>query len=293
MNSVRNLFACLASAVVALAGIGNSQAQSGTAVGSFPSIKEIEKAAQSELQKAKPGEAAPSQPKKTISPAAAAPPAASSLPARPAAPLALPSPVAMPQDASTPAARNARLTSLLQQYGLDEPIPLEVLHGRFYVAVSLSIPDRTLKTIIHQAAAAGATVIFNGVDGTLEKTLQRLNQLMEEPLPIAQRASGMPQDMKAWPEALSDLSVRIAPKLFERFQISEVPAFVLVMPAGASDACRNIECSGYNDFLHASGDVSLAHALDAMARARPAYRATAGYFANRLSLGPRVKKEQP
>jgi type-F conjugative transfer system pilin assembly protein TrbC len=294
MKSIRNLIVCSAAAIAGLASTGQAGAQGAATAGGagFPSIADIEKAAQTELQKSKRGDA-PALPPKKASPTVPAPAPAAAIPLpRPVAPQALPSQLApAPQQAATPAARAARLTSLLQQYGIDEPIPTEVLHGKLYVAVSLSIPEQTLKALVHQAAAAGAGVILNGFDGTLEKTIQRINRVLEEPLPVAQRASGMPQDMKAVPESLSDLSVRIAPHLFERFQITEVPAFVLVTPAGASDECRSSDCSGYMDFLHLSGDVSVAHALDAMARARPAYRASVGYFANRANLSTRVKKE--
>lgn len=255
-----------------------------TAVPRFPSIEEIQRAAQPELHKRQPS-AVPAPPlpaHANPSPPPAPPQAATQPAAGPAAPAAKD-----PRQEAT-----ARLMALLRQYGAQDALPPQALRGSLFVAVSFSMPPETLRRLIQQTTAAGGSVILRGLDGSPVKTRERIVRIVGEPVQ-AQRNQGQPGAPElALPASLQAMSIRVSPRMFERFDIREVPAFVLVSPAGSHDDCKAPDCAAWRDFVSVHGDVSLAYAMDAIARMKPAYRAPAEYFAQRAGSSPAPTQEK-
>ena len=241
----------------------------------FPTIEEALKAARGELGNLG------SAPGPTPAPAPAKPPGATgtvrgptSEPMRPAArstPVGPPTATREPP-VSDPIAQGARLNALLKQYGSKQEVPATLLYGKLFVAISFSMPDQVLKSLLMQAKAAGATVIVRGLSGSLKGTQERIARLMPSRTasknPIGSQQAGA-------------FSIRTSARSFERFGISEVPAFVLVPPRGAREDCQTSGCPSYGEFVMATGDVSVAYAMDAIRRVRPDLGAAAEFFAKR------------
>lgn len=236
-------------------------------------MEELSRAAEVELRKggvATPGAVVRVLPSPALKPptAVAAPPAS----ALPQEVLKQPN----PRDAAS-----ARLTDLMQQYGVSQPLPVSVLKGSLYVAVSFSMPEETVRKLIYQATWAGAGVILKGFDGTPARTRDRIMRIVGEARATPAVPAGQPVNAMTFPKGLENISVRVAPKLFDRFDIREVPAFVLVSPKGSHDDCRNADCEAYKDFVTVQGDVSVAHALETIGRLRPGFRSSADYYTKR------------
>lgn len=130
-----------------------------------------------------------------------------------------------------------------------------------YVFVSLSIPEPSLRRLLAQAAQARATVLVRGLsEGSLRKTAARLQSLIGQ----------------------QPLALHIDPRPFERFDIGQVPTFVLASAALSSD-CTDRLCQEGTPYIRTSGDVSLDYALAYMQRtAPPAWVSAADPYLQRL-----------
>lgn len=168
-----------------------------------------------------------------------------------------------------------RLKAMLRQHGVSYEPPAALLHGKLYVAISFSMPEASLKKILRQAKAAGATVILRGLSGTAKATQERLSQMLpsQQGAPVASTAQ------------LPPLIMRTSPRAYERFAITEVPAFVLVPPGAARDDCETPACREYGNFAMVTGDVSLGYAMSAIGRAKPELREAAEFFSRQSAAG--------
>ena len=139
---------------------------------------------------------------------------------------------------------------------------------QLYVFVSTSMPDITLKRLLTQASRIDGSLILRGlVDGDMAKTKNKVMQLLETD------ASGNTQ---------IDGGLSIDPTLFERFDISQVPSFVVTnTPA---ERCNKIDCPS-TDYARLSGDTTLEYALETIAREAPAVRESAQTLLKRMTGG--------
>ena len=119
------------------------------------------------------------------------------------------------------------------------------------IFVSFSMPPPALSRLVDQAARAGATLLLRGmVDGSLQKTVLRVQQL------IGARKVGF----------------QIDPQAFDRFSVSVTPTFVLIKDGAASAEqarCAAGTCYAAGSFVSTAGDVSLDYALEFFERAAP------------------------
>lgn len=141
------------------------------------------------------------------------------------------------------------------------------------IFVSFAIPEVTLKRLVDQAAAAGATLVLRGmVDGSLRATAARVQQLLGK----------------------RQIAMQMDPRLFDRYAIDATPSFVLVRgqsEATSSDPdgqapCTAGRCAPTNSFVAVAGDVSLDFALKHLAHSAPAFGREAGFFLKRLRASP-------
>lgn len=125
----------------------------------------------------------------------------------------------------------------------NEPPPL--------VFVSFSMPDDSLRSLLMEAARTDSPLVLRGlVENSMERTVARLGEL------LGSGDSGETTD-KPTP------SIAIDPTLFDRFDVDNVPAFVLPLEVIAS--CTQAGCP-ITENLKVAGNVSLAYALGVMAR---------------------------
>lgn len=116
-----------------------------------------------------------------------------------------------------------------------------------FVLVSLSLPQASLDRLAAQAGKAGATLVLRGVvDGSLTKTAEMTADVIRQH-PGAQ--------------------FQIDPTLFRRFNVDQVPTFVLSTsaPAIPGQTCGK-DCDAQGTFVRVSGDVTLDYALEHLAR---------------------------
>jgi len=126
---------------------------------------------------------------------------------------------------------------------------------RFYVFVSFSMPDITLRRLMQQAKRIGAPLVLRGmVEDDMNKTRIKVGKLLDA-------------DKKG--NASIDGGLSIDPTLYERFGVSVVPAFVLA--DAPVQACTQTGCVT-PDFVRLAGDVTLEYALESIAREVPAMR---------------------
>ncbi|ALP53709.1 hypothetical protein Tel_11490 [Candidatus Tenderia electrophaga] len=135
---------------------------------------------------------------------------------------------------------------------------------QFYVFVSFSMPDITLRRLMNQARHIGAPLVLRGlVENDMNKTRIKVGKLLDA-------------DKKG--NTSIDGGLSIDPTLYERFGVSVVPAFVLT--DAPVQACRQDGCPT-PDFVRLAGDVTLEYALESIAREVPAMRDDAqGLLAN-------------
>ena len=112
------------------------------------------------------------------------------------------------------------------------------------VMASLSMPDESLKALIHDVGAVGGRVILRGFyEGSLKATAARLQSLVEKD---------------------SDKSgVGIDPRLFQTFNVTAVPTFVI--PGGPIGECNTPGCipaAPPHDRI--SGNITLRYALETL-----------------------------
>jgi conjugal transfer pilus assembly protein TrbC len=132
------------------------------------------------------------------------------------------------------------------------------------VFASLGMPRASLERMVADAERVSAVMVLRGVQaGSLRQTAASIQQLLG------------PRKV-AW---------QIDPSLFKRFEVSAVPAVVLIDPARPVQvACGNDTCS-QPAFSKVTGDVSLGHALEAMERQDPEFSRLAALYGARLRGG--------
>lgn len=126
---------------------------------------------------------------------------------------------------------------------------------QFYVFVSFSMPDITLRRLLSQAQRVGAPLVLRGmVENDMNKTRIKVGKLLDA-------------DKKGNTTIEGGLS--IDPTLYERFSVSVVPSFVLT--DAPVQACTQAGCPT-PEFVRLAGDVTVEYALEAIAREVPAMR---------------------
>lgn len=166
-------------------------------------------------------------------------------------------------------ARNDIDRLLNQAQGQPHPSPMDERHGpQLYVFVSFSLPEITLKRLLTQARRIDASLILRGlVDDDLGKTKAKITQLLEAD------AQGNTQIKGGF---------AIDPTLFERFDITQAPSFVLTDAPAAR--CTESDCASI-DHVRLSGDIPIDYALETMAREAPAMKASAEQLLARMKGG--------
>lgn len=160
-----------------------------------------------------------------------------------------------------------RLLNQAQEQGQASQNPMDQKSGpQLYVFVSFSMPDITLKRLLTQAARIDGSLILRGlVDDNMGKTKDKIMQLMEAD------ESG---------HTLINGGFAIDPTLFQRFDIGQVPSFVLTnTPA---ERCNNNGCPD-TDFVRLSGDATVEYALETMVREAPdSMKSSARFLLDRM-----------
>ena len=161
------------------------------------------------------------------------------------------------------------ITKLLDQA---QGLPLDPMRQKsgpqLYVFVSFSMPEITLKRLLTQASRIEASLILRGlIDDDMGKTKTRIAQLLEADENGLTRIKG---------------GFAIDPTLFERFDIQQVPTFVLTdTPA---PRCTDAGCDDVS-YARLSGDTTLEYALQTMQREAPAMKASASKLLSRIRGG--------
>lgn len=168
---------------------------------------------------------------------------------------ALPQPVARPTIDLEAVARGYRAIEGAAAGALPSAEPT------LLVFVSFSLPEATLVRLVEQAAAARATLVLRGlVDGSLTQTVARAQALIGS-RPVA---------------------MQIDPLAFDRFGITQVPAFVLLRRGVEARACDASSCFAADAFVRTAGDVSIGYALEFIQRTAPGFAGEAEPFLRRL-----------
>jgi len=116
-----------------------------------------------------------------------------------------------------------------------------------FILVSFSMPPESIERLAAQAAKAGGALVLRGVvDNSLKKTAEIAGEFI-----------------KRHPGA----QFQVDPTLFRRFNVTQVPAFVLSAQAPESNTCGKA-CDPANTFVTVAGDVTLDYALEYIARQR-------------------------
>lgn len=142
-------------------------------------------------------------------------------------------------------------------------IPDELSSGpRLWVLVSLDLPAGSLRRLLQQAGRAHVALTLRGFQaGSLRKTVAAI-----------QRLAGR-----------SPVNIQIDPRPFDRFDIQQVPSFVL--STASEPACTAGRCAtpAANDtYIKTAGDVTLDYALQYMRREAPEYAADLDRYLQRL-----------
>lgn len=153
--------------------------------------------------------------------------------------------------------------------GQPQPSPMGERHGpQLYVFVSFSLPEITLKRLLTQARRIDASLILRGlVDDDLGKTKAKITQLLEADAQGNTRING---------------GFAIDPTLFEHFNITQAPSFVLT--DAPATRCTESDCASI-DHARLSGDIPIDYALETMAREAPAMKASAEQLLARMKSG--------
>lgn len=109
-----------------------------------------------------------------------------------------------------------------------------------YIFISTSIPIDTLKLLGEQSVRGGAALVLRGIPGGFDGY------------------TNMIQTLK--PVIATGAEIQIHPELFDRFEVSSVPAFVI---AKYEEGCQGNVCDA--ESIAVAGDVSLPFALEHLA----------------------------
>jgi len=163
----------------------------------------------------------------------------------------------------------ADITKLLDQDQDQQTDPMAQKSGpQLYVFVSFSMPEITLKRLLAQASQIEASLILRGlIDDDMGKTKTRIAQLLEADENDHTRIKG---------------GFAIDPTLYERFDIQQVPTFVLT--DSPAPRCTDTDCPEVS-FARLSGDTTLEYALETFRREAPAMKASAGELLSRIRGG--------
>ena len=150
---------------------------------------------------------------------------------------------AVPTDIEALARAGARLGSPGTQTTAASPLR---------IFITLEMPRASLQLLTDQAARSGAVLVLRGLKAnSMRETLAAVSSLIGE-------------RQVAWV---------IDPEAFARHRIERAPTFVLSLDDRADTATScGTDCRTPPAFVSVSGDVSLDHALDALARQRPEAR---------------------
>ncbi len=120
------------------------------------------------------------------------------------------------------------------------------------IFITLEMPRASLQLLTDQAARSGAVLVLRGLKAnSMRETLAAVSSLIGE-------------RQVAWV---------IEPEAFARHRIERAPTFVLSLDERADTATScGTDCRTPPAFVSVSGDVSLDHALDTLARQRPEVR---------------------
>ncbi|MEW8701733.1 MAG: type-F conjugative transfer system pilin assembly protein TrbC [Candidatus Thiodiazotropha sp.] len=145
------------------------------------------------------------------------------------------------------------LDALMARYGSPAPeLTASDSDERLLIFISASMPQASLKKLARQAAHVKAPLILRGfIEGNLDATARFMSDILGDGEPSA--------------HALID------PRLFDRFDVKQVPAVVLV-PDGACVAGVQTCPKTTLAHVHVAGDVTLDYALEHIARTRPEAR---------------------
>lgn len=128
-----------------------------------------------------------------------------------------------------------------------------------FIFASLTMPQASLKRLIHQANKLGASVIFNGFkDNSLKAMMMAVNALGE-----------------------NNGNVVINPKAFTQYKIKSVPTIVLAK-AEHIDQFDQEGCALPEHFVALAGDVSLDYALEDIARRSPIFAHQANSYLRQI-----------
>lgn len=158
----------------------------------------------------------------------------------PAPPNVTPPATPAPADIEALARAGARLTS---------PAATESAASRLRIFITLEMPRASLQLLTDQAARSGAVLVLRGLKAnSMRETLATVSSLIGE-------------RQVAWV---------IDPEAFARYRIERAPTFVLRLDDrdDAGPSCGT-DCRTTPAFVSVSGDVSLDHALNTLARQRP------------------------
>lgn len=135
------------------------------------------------------------------------------------------------------------------------------------IFVSLSMPQASLRLLTGQAERAQATLVLRGLkNDSMRQTLEAVQALIGE----------------------HKVNWQIDPEAFVRYGVRHAPTFVLLTGSATnthSGAC-GASCNTASTFYSVAGDVSLAYALDTLARRYPAAQPAAAPFLQRLQVSP-------
>jgi type-F conjugative transfer system pilin assembly protein TrbC len=109
-----------------------------------------------------------------------------------------------------------------------------------YIFISTSVPIDTLKLLGEQAVRGGAALVLRGIPGGFDGYTKMLQTLK--------------------PVIATGADIQIHPELFDRFEVSSVPAFVI---AKYEEGCQGNVCDA--ESISVAGDVSLPFALEHLA----------------------------
>lgn len=124
------------------------------------------------------------------------------------------------------------------------------------IMISFSMPADSIKGLFREAERIGARVILRGmVDDSMQATAAHLMALMG----VDPQADE--QEVKRQVAEAIQPAIAIDPTLFQRFDITKVPTFVV--PLAAPAPCSDQSCPA-PPYLKVAGDVSLTYALRAI-----------------------------
>jgi conjugal transfer pilus assembly protein TrbC len=144
--------------------------------------------------------------------------------------------------------RNADPTRIIEQYqSLKEGTELAQREEGFLIFISLSMPAESLNRLVDQAIRFNAPLVIRGtINDSLAATVAKVTAILNN----------------------REAEIQIDPRLFTRFNIASVPAFVAISPVTGKSGT-------------VMGDVSATYALEAMERSMPH---VANYAKQRLAM---------